>query len=160
MLRRSHPIVDLKQSAIQHLSAFEALEEAELLRLERAAAGARHYPARTELTREGGESFPPSLLLKGWLAHQRILPDGRRQIIGFTLPGELFGRSWTCQERALATQVVLNDAIACGAPPAREGSALSRAYQKERVAQRSQLIDNVARLGRMDASERVCDLLL
>lgn len=160
MLNRAYAVAQPGQTAVRRLSTLARLSESDLRRIGEAAADARYYPARTEIVREGGEPARPTLLLRGWVAHQRILPDGRRQIVGFTLPGELFGRSWSCQECALTSQVALDNVVLCAAPAAEEGSGLFHAYESERLAHRLQLIDNIARLGRMDARERVCDLLL
>ncbi|MBM0169913.1 helix-turn-helix domain-containing protein [Altererythrobacter sp. C41] len=160
MLSRSYAIAQPEQAAVRRLGSLARLSESELRRIADAAAQARYFPARTEIVREGAEPARPTLLLRGWVAHQRILPDGRRQIVGFTLAGELFGRSWSCQHSALTSQVALDNVVLCTAPEAEHGSGLSLAYDKERLAHRLQLIDNVTRLGRMDARERVCDLLL
>ncbi|MGV2495193.1 Crp/Fnr family transcriptional regulator [Pelagerythrobacter aerophilus] len=160
MLSRSYAISQPEQAAVRHLGALARLTETDLRKIADAASETRYFPARTEIVREGAEPAKPTLLLRGWVAHQRILPDGRRQIVGFTLAGELFGRSLSCQDRALTSQVALDNVVLCTAPEAEPGSSLSLAYEKERLAHRLQLIDNVTRLGRMDARERVCDLLL
>lgn len=160
MLKRTCATSRPEQAAVRRLSSLARLTEHDLHKIEQAAADAHFLPARTEIVREGAEPAKPTLLLRGWVAQQRILPDGRRQIAGFTLAGELFGRNWSCQERALTSQVALDDIVLCAAPEAQPGSGLFEAYEKERLAHRLQLIDNVTRLGRMDARERVCDLLL
>lgn len=160
MLSRTYAIAQPEQAAVRRLGSLARLTETDLRKIADAAADARYFPARTEIVREGAEPARPTLLLRGWVAHQRILPDGRRQIVGFTLAGELFGRSWSCQDCALTSQVALDNVGLCTAPEAEPGSGLSLAYEKERLAHRLQLIDNVTRLGRMDARERVCDLLL
>lgn len=160
MLSRTYTIVQPEQSAVRRLGSLAVLAEADLRGIEEAAADARYYPARAEIVHEGAEPAKPTLLLRGWVAHQRILTDGRRQIVGLTLTGELFGRSWSCQDCALTSQVALDNVVLCTAPEAKAGSGLYDAYEKERLAHRLQLIDNITRLGRMDARERVCDLLL
>lgn len=160
MLSRTYAISQPEQAAVRHLGSLARLSETDLRKIADAAAEARYFPARTEIVREGAEPAKPTLLLRGWVAHQRILPDGRRQIVGFTLAGELFGRSLNCQDCALTSQVALDNVVLCTAPEPEPGSSLSLAYEKEWLAHRLQLIDNVTRLGRMDARERVCDLLL
>lgn len=160
MLSRTYAISPPEQAAVRRLGMLARLTEQDLRKIANAAADARYFPARTEIVREGAEPAKPALLLRGWVAHQRILPDGRRQIVGFTLAGELFGRSWSFQDCALTSQVALDNVVVCTAPEAEQNSGLSLAYEKERLAHRLQLIDNVTRLGRMDARERVCDLLL
>jgi CRP-like cAMP-binding protein len=160
MLKRAFTVAKPESRAIARFKALERLDQNDIDRIARAATDARFFPARTELARERGEPARPSILLRGWLAHQRILPDGRRQIVGFTLAGEMFGRNWSCQDMALTSQIALTDVLVCAAPVALDGTRLRDAYRKERLGKRLQLIDNVTRLGRMDAKERVCDFLL
>lgn len=159
-LKRAFEVAKSEDRVVRRFQSFVPLDSGDIDRLSKAAAGARLFPPRTELARERGEPCRPSLLLRGWIGHQRILPDGRRQIVGFTLAGEMFGRSWTCQDVALTTQVALTDILVCPAPVAMNGTRLREAYRKERLYQRLQLIDGVTRLGRMDAKERVCHFLL
>ncbi len=122
MLSRTYTIMQPEQSAVQRLGSLAHLDQSDLRRIEEAAADARYYPARAEIVHEGAEPAKPTLLLRGWVAHQRILPDGRRQIVGLTLAGELFGRSWSCQDCALTSQVALDNVVLCTAPEAKAGS--------------------------------------
>lgn len=78
MLSRTYTIVQPEQSAVRRLGSLAVLAEADLRGIEEAAADARYYPARAEIVHEGAEPAKPTLLLRGWVAHQRILTDGRR----------------------------------------------------------------------------------
>lgn len=160
MKRRAFNVAKPEERAINHLDSLVRLEQSDFERIARAAADSRFVPAKTVLAGERGETVRPSLLLCGWIAHQKILPDGRRQIVGFTLSGELFGRAWNGQVGALTNQVALTDVLMCSAPVALDGTRLREAYRRDQVNKRLQLIDQVTRLGRMDARERVCDFLL
>ena len=55
------------------------------------AADRRFVPAGTELFGEGETSDYLYVVLDGWLFMHRILEDGRRQILDFTLPGSVLG---------------------------------------------------------------------
>lgn len=44
--------------------------------------------ARTDIAREGENPTAVRLLISGWACRYKDLPDGRRQIVGFFLPGD------------------------------------------------------------------------
>ena len=44
--------------------------------------------ARTDIAREGENPSVIRLLVSGWACRYKDLPDGRRQIVGFFLPGD------------------------------------------------------------------------
>lgn len=71
------------------LSRYMALDEADRSALSALEAGplcAR--PARTDIAREGENPTVIRLLVSGWACRYKDLPDGRRQIVGFFLPGD------------------------------------------------------------------------
>lgn len=47
-----------------------------------------HAEARTDIAREGENPTVIRLLISGWACRYKDLPDGRRQIVGFFLPGD------------------------------------------------------------------------
>src|SRR5262245_42458088 len=46
---------------------------------------------RAELVSDGAGAAEPRFLAIGWACRQRVLRDGRRQILGFILPGDAIG---------------------------------------------------------------------
>lgn len=158
MLKASISPVDAKR-ALQRLGAHRALTHADAERIEAAAAQSRSYRAGTEIIREG-ESCGMQLLLSGWAAQTRTFSDGRRQVIGFLVPGDQFEYSFDDDHRATATTLTLCNAVVCAAPAAAAGSSLALAYALGEARMLARLIDQVARLGRLTAAERMCDLLL
>ena len=57
-----------------------------------AAEGApRPVATHCEIVAEGTPVCEPSIILSGWAYHSRIFADGRRQILGLLLPGDLIG---------------------------------------------------------------------
>lgn len=54
-----------------------------------AERGTREVPARRDLIREGDRARSVFLVLDGWACRYKTLPDGRRQIVGFFIPGDL-----------------------------------------------------------------------
>lgn len=51
-------------------------------------AGARDVPARRSLIREGDRPENVHLMIDGWAARYKLLPDGARQITAFLMPGD------------------------------------------------------------------------
>lgn len=47
-----------------------------------------HRAARSDIAREGENPTVIRLLVSGWACRYKDLPDGRRQIVGFFLPGD------------------------------------------------------------------------
>lgn len=65
---------------------FSKDERAALLRL--ATGRVRQLPARTDIIREGDAPQSIYLFISGWACRYKELPDGRRQITAFVLPGD------------------------------------------------------------------------
>ena len=49
----------------------------------------RHFGAREDIIREGDAPTGVLLMLEGWACRYKYLEDGRRQIVGLLLPGDL-----------------------------------------------------------------------
>jgi len=71
------------------LGRYMALEEADREALARLEAGPLCFAeARTDIAHEGENPTVIRLLVSGWACRYKDLPDGRRQIVGFFLPGD------------------------------------------------------------------------
>ncbi|WP_305809183.1 cyclic nucleotide-binding domain-containing protein, partial [Staphylococcus epidermidis] len=101
-------------------------------------------------------------LLSGWACLAHSLRDGRRQIVAFLLPGDGIGFDLLTRSQHAVQAVALTPLRARstqpGFYPASEG--LSRALAGAAAAQQSRLIDQIVRLGRQTAYERMAHLLL
>lgn len=71
------------------LSPFLQLSPEETRALESAAGPARLHRAHETLVREGESAAHIGLLLSGFAYAFRVLPDGRRQIVSYLIPGDL-----------------------------------------------------------------------
>ena len=78
-------------AALRRLAALTELDAVAVQALESAIAASVGDRPRAELMTEGKEIAAPLLVVEGWAAHVRLLPDGRRQFLHFLLPGELIG---------------------------------------------------------------------
>jgi len=101
------------------------------------------------------------VVVSGWVSETRILQDGRRQIFSFLLPGDVaaVGQASNIGNRGLValTNVEIADADALGAVEAgRPGAWLSDAARRRE----ERLFEQIVRIGRLSARERVVNLLL
>ncbi|WP_322965216.1 Crp/Fnr family transcriptional regulator [Sphingomonas fuzhouensis] len=147
-------------AAIRRLTALTPLDETDLACLDAAADRARGYPLRHAFMTIGRPMPEPLLLLHGWAARVRILPDGRRQFMSFYLPGDVIGSAHQALPIASATVIALTECTACPAPAAPAGSGLAQAYAVGEALDEAYLLGHVVQLGRLNAQERIGDFLL
>jgi CRP-like cAMP-binding protein len=127
----------------------------------------RNLPTHTELCVENRVQSP-LVLLAGWACYQRLLGDGRRQIISFILPGDIIGPvtrpTLPTPNTALAlTPVVVADArllLSSLETGAQQQPGLVSALNQMGYADDVRFRDHVVRLGRQTAYERVVHLML
>jgi CRP-like cAMP-binding protein len=104
------------------------------------------------------------VVVSGWACELRILPDGRRQIFGFMLPGEVIDERCTTSigSRGVIAlsrlEVIDADATLAGEPAL--GQMFAQAVAEAALEREERLYDHVLRLGRLSARERVVHLLL
>ncbi len=73
-----------------HLEAFAKLSAADRQLLDRMLAkNVREVEARRDVIREGEKPRAVNVVLEGWGCRYKQLPDGRRQVVSFFLPGDL-----------------------------------------------------------------------
>ncbi|HTK36561.1 MAG TPA: Crp/Fnr family transcriptional regulator [Caulobacteraceae bacterium] len=155
------------EPVLRRLNGLHPLNAAESELVDRLGAHAEEHRPGAELTAQGSSHPVPRLMLSGWACRQRLLPDGRRQIFGFVLPGDLI--SFYAQSRPLTqvsitalTRVETADASALKAAALDGGAypALARIMAATASQDEERLLDHVVRLGRHTAYERVAHLLL
>lgn len=111
---------------------------------------------------------PPRFLVVGWAARVRWMPDGRRQIVGFVLPGDALGLQARSHPIGSCTTIALTRVETLDATPVHkavmmEGHARSELAEAARAAANLEeyyLLDQVLRLGRQTAYERICHLFM
>jgi CRP-like cAMP-binding protein len=148
-LRTLSPLSDEDQALIRSLGE----------KRERHAAG-------EELVAEGEASRRARFVVSGWACRQRVMPDGRRQIFGFLLPGDAIGIGDRPPAPALCAVSALTALETVDAEPLIEAAATGRspalaaAFNRARRVEQSLLLDHMVRLGRQTAYERVAHFLL
>ena len=70
------------------LEAFTKLSAADKAALAKAARNLRFVDARRDLVSEGDRPRFVHLILEGWACRYKQLPDGKRQIVDFLVPGD------------------------------------------------------------------------
>lgn len=118
-----------------------------------------------------GSAFAPPgaaacLVLEGWLVRSVMLPDGRRQILDFLVPGDLVAAPPTRRTPSARQMINLTPArvatISVHQLEAlqRQSSSLAFALLEAIARTGDRLADQVLRLGRLGAYERTAHLLL
>jgi len=157
---RSQLRSETRGPALTRLMALAPLDEAAVAALGAAMEEAHAVRVRRDIITEGREITQALLLLSGWAARVRLLPDGRRQFLSFLLPGDLIGACDHPNALAVSTVVAMSDVQVCPLPVATSGSPLHIAYAVSRAMEEGHLLAQITRLGRLNAQERISDLLL
>jgi CRP-like cAMP-binding protein len=119
-----------------------------------------------ELQAEGTRLDRAQILLDGWAVRQRVLRDGRRQIFSFLVPGDIFGICARPDGEALHATVALTPTVTAplamldGALQRGATSACGRIVREMLSLEETLLVNQVVRLGRQSAQERLINLLL
>jgi CRP-like cAMP-binding protein len=151
------------QPALRRLAALGDLNDSEMHAL-RDATSARRTVAQYRMIQTEGEPITgPSIVLSGWAAAIWSFADGRRQIMGVALPGELIGMARQQRPLAPCSIYAVTDVILCPAPrplAGREGTGLAEVYAVSEALEQHYQYAHIARLGRLSAQDRVSDWLL
>ena len=126
----------------------------------------KSYPADQTLVRTGDRSDSLFILEDGWSMRYRLLEDGRRQIVNFMLPGDMFDlqsladleadHSVTAITNVKVIQIAQNPFIEM----LRGNADLASAFWWAAVQEESMLREQIVRIGRRSARERIGHLLL
>jgi CRP-like cAMP-binding protein len=123
-------------------------------------------PAGTEIIRAGDDSPEIYTLYSGWAFRFKTLPDGRRQILNFLLPGDLLGLQAAMFDAAQHGIEALTDVQLCLLPRRKvwalfgemPGLAFDVAWLGSR--EEGHVDENLTSVGRRTAAERVAALIV
>ncbi|MCC2095813.1 MAG: helix-turn-helix domain-containing protein [Hyphomicrobiales bacterium] len=148
---------------VRLFSVCAALDGEDLMRLDRLARHTK-VPAKTILFEQGEPAEHVYNVVSGTIRLFKLLPDGRRQIVGFALPGDFLGLS-LAETNAYGAEVI-DDSDLC---------QFDRAQMSQFSDENKQLMhrlhefishelviaqDQMVILGRLHAEERVAVFLL
>jgi len=104
------------------------------------------------------------VIVSGWGCETRILPDGRRQIFSFLLPGDVVDLTRGSQAGrrsflSLTRLEIVDAGVLIAAEPG-DGEDVAEALRQAAARTEDRLFDHMVRIGRLTAKERVLHLLL
>jgi CRP-like cAMP-binding protein len=123
-------------------------------------------PAGAEIIRAGDAAPELYTLYSGWAFRFKTLPDGRRQILNFLLPGDLLGLQAAMFDAALHGIDALTEVQLCALPRRQVlslfGQMPALAFDVAWLGSREESIvnENLTSAGRRSASERVAALIV
>ncbi len=143
--------------ALRRLASLAPLDTWSFEAIDAALAKAQKIRRRRDILGEGKPIAGAQLLVRGWAARVRIFADGRRQFLSFLLPGDLIGYCRQPAPLAVSTVTTLTDVEICPAP---DTAALDAIYAMSAALDEAYLLEQIVRLGRMSAMERIYSLFL
>lgn len=151
------------ECSIRRLSVCAALDRAELREL---AHLGRHIRFGAGETVFAQEEMTTSFynLLEGVMRLYKLLPDGRRQIIGFALPGDFLGLAASSRHNfsadAIGPVALCQFSRTAFSRFSEDKPDLLRRINEQAVRELSQAQDHIVLLGRRSAEEKVATFLL
>lgn len=148
---------------VRSVSVCAALDESELAGLAALATGA-DYSAKAELFPQGAAARHVFNVTEGTVRTYRVLPDGRRQILGFLLPGDFIGLALT-PTYAFGAEAVSAVKACRFERPAFEALVAAKPHLLRRLHEAashelSLAQDHMVLLGRRTAEEKLAAFLL
>ena len=116
----------------------------------------RHYRAGSQPTAEGQAHPVPRVLMTGWACRQRLLSDGRRQIFTLYLPGDLI----LPKPAPIRPSILALTAVTLADIPVEEQAHFDLRYDALAAEEEQMMLDQIMRLGRQTAYERMAHLML
>jgi CRP-like cAMP-binding protein len=123
-------------------------------------------PAGTKIIRAGQDCSELYTLYAGWAFRYKNLPDGRRQILNFLLPGDLLGLQAAMFDAAQHGIEALTDVELCLLPRPKVWDLFGQMPQLAfditwlGAREESQVDENLLSAGRRSAAERVAALIV
>ena len=132
--------------------------------LARVSRGAREMGARRNIIREGDKPDDVHLIVDGWAARYKLLPDGARQITAFLIPGDFCDLHVSLLGEMDHSIATLTRARVAHIPRRKieelaERPALARAFWWATLVDEAVLRNWIVNIGRRDAYEAVGHLM-
>jgi CRP-like cAMP-binding protein len=148
------------------LSQYASLKDDAWEKFDRLDFQTRAYHAGDDIIRVGETPTKIFVVKDGWAIRHRSLDDGRRQIVNFMLPGDVFdmqviaGVSADHSVTAVTRTVVSTVAADQFVDVLRNDADVAAAFWWAAVQEESILREQIVRVGRRSAKERIAHLLL
>lgn len=154
-----------RNSLALKLENYLSLTASELEFLDTIASRTRRYGPREDVVREGEPAGLMRIMLSGWAYRYKHLPDGRRQTLGFFLPGDICDLHiglLKVMDHSLAT---ITHAVVAEIEGVEFETLISRSERLKRAFQWESLVNMAIQrewtlnLGQRSAFERIAHLL-
>lgn len=159
-------IIDCRKCPLRPLPIFRAFTETELAFMRSFKSGESRFESGSTVLMQGTHSAHLYTLLSGWALRYKTLPDGRRQILNFALPGDLIGLQSAIMEEMQHSVETLTDCVFCLFPRDRLWDLFKNhptlAFDVTWLTSREEDLigEHLTSVGRRHAIERVAFLLL
>jgi CRP-like cAMP-binding protein len=157
-----------REAVTNYFHALAHLSDGESEMLRRVLSRLSSHSPMSELVAAGTPADYPLLVVSGWACRTATLPDGRRQIIDFYLPGDPVGYSPLPGARTIAPYVALTrvetataeELLRCAKETPETCPGLAEAWRRIEEQIEIRVLHQLIRNGRQTAYERVAHLLL
>lgn len=151
---------------VRKLSTFVALPADDIELLAGFHRRRRMFEAGRQVIAEGEKRQCAYILAKGWACCFKLLPDGRRQIVDFQIPGDFMGlrsllfRTSDHSAEAVtdieASEVMIGDILDAFSKAPRLGTAVLWAASRDEAM----AVEHLVNIGRRSAEERLAHFIL
>jgi CRP-like cAMP-binding protein len=154
------------ECALRPRGLFKSVEAEELATINEMKRDHMVAPSGAEIIRAGDDSAELYTLYAGWAFRFKTLPDGRRQILNFLLPGDLLGLQASMFDAAMHGIEALTEVQLCVLPRRKVwalfGDMPGLAFDVTWLGSREESIvdENLTSVGRRTAAERVAALII
>jgi CRP-like cAMP-binding protein len=158
-------MIEAECTFIRRLLHFATLTRGELNYARSLVSAVSHVPAHHEIQRQDDPVRHVNVLLEGFACRYRLLADGRRQIIGFLVPGDpctlqaFFLQDMDHHIETLAASVIATIPGQEVENVVGEFGNLSRAFWYSTLLDEAILREWLVNIGRRDAYERMAHML-
>lgn len=152
----------------RRLAALGPLSEHERALLLNWQQHSKYYMAGSEMSGASDGTPRPKLIISGWACHERILPNGRRQLLSILLPGDLIGSCINQRALDLVEVVAISNVRVINVAGLLrvieehpdEYTGIVRGLSLLRICEERRLLDHMVRLGSQPALQRIAGFLL
>lgn len=151
---------------IRRLSFYADLGRADEKEIAELASERAEFERDTEIISAGGPMDRVLIVNEGWAMRYKLLNDGRRQVLNFLLPGDIFDLQVLVAAEADHSILSITE-LSCLAVQPRDfrklltaSGTLTMAFWWTQVQEEAFLREQIVRNGRQNARERVGHLLL
>jgi CRP-like cAMP-binding protein len=151
---------------LRSLTTFRAFTPNELKFVQSLKSGELALSPGATVLREGESSPNLYTVLSGWAFRYKMLPDGRRQILNFALPGDFLGLQTTVFKEMDHSVETLTPVVLCTFPRQRMWELYEQhaglAFDLTWIASREErlLDEQLLSIGRRSAIERISSLMI